>query len=649
MLSNYYWSIDDFIYLYATTMWELFTPTVPQDDLWNNTLGTPPGPINLDNNLDNSKPQDPNISVDVNLNTEKEGPADLSKSKDKPVAEVTVSEVSNLEEMTTKPQNEATNDEKTSLEKKEWSKNFGGDFLWNMFGKAKKSIQQLSSSQTSKESLEKKENTETTDEDLLYDSFILDSKTKTKEQSLMALRGQRTKSHFLKNYTSKFGINIVLIVIGIVLSFLTYSLLIYFQEGSKAIITKPKHQEIVQKTREQYNKYGQMLGIFDLYQYDNLSLIDNWDVKVVNLLQDKTLNPIQKKDLLQTASIDLWTKIVQNYQDAKTLRESMNKDWFFPIELVTILKEENSVDSLQRSLVSLEIVKFSSAMKVFSLMDMFVSSLANSLGFTKDTVKERIQELILRGEKDIELYLSMCYNNPYEPTSCSVINDFENYYKNFTTSSLDKGFDTNFFKQLMNFIDVELEYSDIPNFSIIFNSFNAKSSSIGFSIEVNTFKEDELALIDQGVKSPHIFVVSELIKSLKQSLYILWKAIDARDIKVNAKSVAIGSSRYVVNNSVKSFFLPIQKNTEREIFDFHSEYDSLVLGDALDLVNTETEEIDLEDYLLNNSENSLLDDLLLESEGATEWSFFEEGNATIPDDIVVSEEDNIIYNEVTIE
>ncbi len=189
--------------------------------------------------------------------------------------------------------------------------------------------------------------------------------------------------------------------------------------------------------------------------------------------------------------------------------------------MVTILKEENSVDSLQRSLVSLEIVKFSSAMKVFSLMDMFVSSLANSLGFTKDTVKERIQELILRGEKDIELYLSMCYNNPYEPTSCSVINDFENYYKNFTTSSLDKGFDTNFFKQLMNFIDVELEYSDIPNFSIIFNSFNAKSSSIGFSIEVNTFKEDELALIDQGVKSPHIFVVSELIKSLKQSLYIL--------------------------------------------------------------------------------------------------------------------------------
>ncbi len=82
-------------------------------------MGTPPGPINLDNNLDNSKPQDPNISVDVNLNTEKEGPADLSKSKDKPVAEVTVSEVSNLEEMTTKPQNEATNDEKTSLEKKE--------------------------------------------------------------------------------------------------------------------------------------------------------------------------------------------------------------------------------------------------------------------------------------------------------------------------------------------------------------------------------------------------------------------------------------------------------------------------------------------------------------------------------------------------
>ena len=47
-----------------------------------------------------------------------------------------------------------------------------------------------------------------------------------------------------------------------------------------------------------------------------------------------------------------------------------------------------------------------------------------------------------RGEKDVEYYLNVCYNNPYEPTKCDKINDFDEYYKKILR---DSSFDTGFF------------------------------------------------------------------------------------------------------------------------------------------------------------------------------------------------------------
>ena len=147
-----------------------------------------------------------------------------------------------------------------------------------------------------------------------------------------------------------------------------------------------------------------------------------------------------------------------------------------------------------------------------------------------------MNELIERGERDVEYYLNVCYNNPYEPVKCDKIDDFSEYYKKIREES---EFDTSFFKTLMEFIDNKLEYSNVPSFSITFNSFDGKSNSIGFTVEVSTLKEDEYALVQQGVKSPHIFIVSELIKLLKQSTFIVGKAIDAKDIKVSPKQITI--------------------------------------------------------------------------------------------------------------
>jgi len=157
---------------------------------------------------------------------------------------------------------------------------------------------------------------------------------------------------------------------------------------------------------------------------------------------------------------------------------------------------------------------------------------------------------------------------------CNIIWDFDKYYQLREKSTGEKPFNTSFFKKLMEHIDKKLEYSNVPSFSITFNSFDGKSNSIAFTVEVNTLKEDEYVLLKQGIKSPHIFIVSELIQLLKQSTFIVGKAIDAKDIRVTSKPITIWGSKYMVNNSVKTFTLPIQKNTEREIFDYVDKYQS---------------------------------------------------------------------------
>lgn len=403
------------------------------------------------------------------------------------------------------------------------------------------------------------ENTEKSTVDLLDDT----------NDSLATLN--KGSQYAIKRYNKWFIIAIIGIAFFGALSFMSYLFYQYLDLKSQPEFpqNKMRVQDRVQKTSDTYDEYGTMLGLFDKEQYSNLSLSREWEAGAKKVLNDGKLNFVQKKDLLQKSLTTLGEEIITTKTDINELTENLNKDGFFPQDLVDILKENNAVGSIQRSLLSLEVVKFSSAMKVFSLMDVFVSSLADTLGYTKSDIREKLNELIERGERDVEYYLNVCYNNPYEPVKCDKIDDFGEYYKKIREES---DFDTSFFKTLMEFIDNKLEYSNVPSFAITFNSFDGKSNSIGFTIEVNTLKEDEYALVQQGVKSPHIFIVSELIKLLKQSTFIVGKAIDAKDIKVSPKQITIGGSKYTVNNSVKNFNLPIQKTTDREIFDFVEKY-----------------------------------------------------------------------------
>lgn len=374
------------------------------------------------------------------------------------------------------------------------------------------------------------------------------------------------------SYNQKFLLLLIGSIILGLLGFASFAFWKYLGEKSQADISHLS--TITEKTSKNYDEYGQTLGLFDLQKYENLN-VDEWaKEKITKIIKDLSLNYVQKRDILQSVANKIGTSILDLKWKIQQDTNALNKDWFFPEELVWILKQDNAVGSIQRSLLSLEVVKFSSAIKVFSLMDTFLSSMVSDFGYQQSEIKKILNELIERGENDIQNYLNYCYNNPYEPVQCNIIWDFDKYYQLREKSTGEKPFNTSFFKKLMEHIDKKLEYSNVPSFSITFNSFDGKSNSIAFTVEVNTLKEDEYVLLKQGIKSPHIFIVSELIQLLKQSTFIVGKAIDAKDIRVTSKPITIWGSKYMVNNSVKTFTLPIQKNTEREIFDYVDKYQS---------------------------------------------------------------------------
>lgn len=377
------------------------------------------------------------------------------------------------------------------------------------------------------------------------------------------------------SYNQKFLLLLVGSIILGILGFASFAFWKYLGEKSQADISHLS--TITEKTSKNYDEYWQTLGLFDLQKYENLN-IDEWaKEKITKIIKDLSLNYVQKRDILQSVANKIGTSILDLKWKIQQDTNALNKDWFFPEELVWILKQDNAVGSIQRSLLSLEVVKFSSAIKVFSLMDTFLSSMVSDFGYQQSEIKKILNELIERGENDIQNYLNYCYNNPYEPVQCNIIWDFDKYYQLRENSTGEKPFNTSFFKKLMEHIDKKLEYSNVPSFSITFNSFDGKSNSIAFTVEVNTLKEDEYVLLKQGIKSPHIFIVSELIQLLKQSTFIVGKAIDAKDIRVTSKPITIWGSKYMVNNSVKTFTLPIQKNTEREIFDYVDKYQSSLM------------------------------------------------------------------------
>jgi hypothetical protein len=108
---------------------------------------------------------------------------------------------------------------------------------------------------------------------------------------------------------------------------------------------------------------------------------------------------------------------------------------------------------------------------------------------------------------------------------------------------------------------------------------------------------------------------------LKQSTFIVGKAIDAKDIKVVSKPITVAGRQFNVNNSVNTFTLPIQKTTEREIFDFIDTYTTTV--------QTGSSVSDMISSLLNDSGNSVQEEEEEEENVVEENNSNEEGGEVL--------------------
>ncbi len=410
-----------------------------------------------------------------------------------------------------------------------------------------------------------KEETSTTNNTIDLNSINIEE-SKTQETKKIEFwtdwRENKEKKHYHINYRKIFILSFTTIVISALVSWFLYIYNDYIKNYSTTNIWEQTTiSNSVTKVKDIINKY--------LYPDHNAynDIVLNWIDGQNNLkkLIESDTTYIQKKEVLNNSIKTLSNSILINHKYLDETKKAITKNWFFSYEIWSIINEKQQIWSIQNSLLSLETIKFSSAISVFSYLDTFIESLSKSIEVSKNTIEENTKDIIERWEKDINLYITNCYLNPFEVNyKCNIIWDFNKYY-NVTN---DTYFDTEFFKELIHYTDIKLEQTELPSFSITFKKFDQNKDEITFDIDINTFKQDEIELAKKGILSPHIFIFTNLINNLKQSKFIVWEGISTKNLQIDTKIIDIWFTQFVVHNSNKSFTLPIQKESEREIFDF---------------------------------------------------------------------------------
>lgn len=373
-------------------------------------------------------------------------------------------------------------------------------------------------------------------------------------------------SMFISAYVKLFIIGSILIILNILLMAGIFSHYFYITQTAQPKVDEmfvdfiPKYEGYLKQATTSLGKNKEAL-------YSPLTLASSKDLPNLNkIIGTADLSYAEKKKILNEKITPLPNTILQTIKEIDTLKKDIAKYGFLPLEIREILEDKQAISSIQRSLNSLEIIKFTAALKVFSFLDTTASMIGDMINMSKEKVLDFLAELANREEKDVSTYVHMCYLNPFETApECESIADVDRFYEYVLQ---DRSFNLEGFKLVMGAIDKVLEQNDIPSFSIIFNNFNALQQAIDFNIEVNTAKNDEERLIVQGIKNPHIFILTNLINLLKQSIFVIGAEINTKTLDIHQRKMVIDDIEYIVNTSSKQFNLPIQKHTAREIFDY---------------------------------------------------------------------------------
>lgn len=327
--------------------------------------------------------------------------------------------------------------------------------------------------------------------------------------------------------------------------------------------------------------------IDDMISYPGIGLLEQ---QIAGVISSDTFSTIVsssvpfyfKRQFMESSVARMLDKLIRDAEALNTVQKDIAKYGFLHPELMAILNTDKDIIPIITSLHTVETVKFWTALKMFSLLDTFLSQSSRLLGVDKTELESQMKLYANRWEKDISRFLSACYLNPYEVLpDCNQIWDFANYFRyDDTTSSIDY----NLLSKILVIIDNKLEQSDLPSLQINFDRFTPNSKSLWFRIIVNTLPEDEAAFLNKGIINPHIFIISNLVNLLKQSLFVIGDSINVNKLNIQKKDISLGDIQIPVSTSSMNFNLPLQNSSEREIYDFYDTTDTTAVA-SWDIAN----------------------------------------------------------------
>lgn len=390
--------------------------------------------------------------------------------------------------------------------------------------------------------------------------FTVDAGSAEKQQVMKDAAFERD---FFKRITRVGVVALVLLICA----FLGY----VFQQYLRYVEGKPLPAMVAYYMPEVHQGYLYLAGLFgqDPDAYNPNGLISPQAQQTLNaIVTDRSMNYVIKKEVLSKSVAQLANDTIMQYSKLDEVKQDIGSYGFFPKD-VQLFAQSTFVDnSLQSSLLAVEAIRFSTALTFFSNLDTFIQQFSSFISLNPSQVSNILKEYKERSEKDIQNYLTTCYFNPYvSADACSMPqgNDFLNYY----TYVDDKAtIDKRVFPVLMNYLDAKLENSDFPSLEINIKSFDPVQNNISFTIELNTFQEDELQLLNKGILNPHIYLATKIINLLRESKFVVAEPINLNSLKVLKKKMRVGSQEYTVSNSSFDFILPLQKNAQREIYDY---------------------------------------------------------------------------------
>ena len=183
----------------------------------------------------------------------------------------------------------------------------------------------------------------------------------------------QTKKNVLKDgdnfstYIRWFFISSIVILIGVLAIVAFYLFRKYINEASKPNLEQTQ-QEFVNKYKDTYKKIRGLLWSNQSYVQPTVWSADE-SQRVNEIINATDIDYIEKKDLLSNYVSELVSKTKNKAEQVENLKQDNAKQWFLPEELETLLSEDQAISTIQRSLNALEVIKFSTATKVFMYMN----------------------------------------------------------------------------------------------------------------------------------------------------------------------------------------------------------------------------------------------------------------------------------------